>query len=393
MKKMKRLLSYFCVVMIIFSMFSLCTVSAGAAQNATLEAIKKAFPDNSYWNGNFDNAKQCHGWALKAAYTAYGEHAKYDWKKSYRPSNPSLKPGDIVSYYRSSAKSGKKTHTVLITAVNGNTLTLAECNYQASNTVRYGRTINKSFNDNKSAFGIEYVWSAPYALDSASYITIGEIRKVTTSSGLNIRSGIGTSYSKVGTIPKGKTFTVTTYPISKNGYTWQYTETPYGSGYVVTNKWSSYISGSIYPQGEFKLSPKCAPNSSITVSGKSKNNEAILHLWENHKDESCGCMTWSFEPVSYDSSTGRIHYVIKNKRSGRVIDINANNGSIQQYDVNYGHNQRFSLVPVGDGYYRIESLWLGHSLDIYKGYNTNGTEVIYYYNDDYDEAQLFRLVQ
>lgn len=392
---MKKCMKRFWAVFLIMAL-CLFPIPVHAQNNASLETIKGYFEEGEYWNGEFDTAWECHGWALYATYLAYGEHAKYDWNKVHDPTDLSkIKPGDIVSFYRRSDHNPNRTHTVIITEVRSDCFITAECNndYLHPHLVHYGGQYPKDFYNGDNMFGVEYIWYAPYALSSSSssgaaeYYSVGEQVKVTANGGLNVRSGPGSEYSKIGKIPNGKIVTVTSYPLRRgsNAYEWQYC--PEYNGYVAT-KWLKHISGSIYPEGSFKLVPKCAPNSAIAVEGRSYRPGVAVWLWDLHNDE--GCQTWSFVPVQADGTTGEIYYAIINKRSGLALDVNTETFRLIQYDVHYGDNQLFRLKPVGDGYYRIESK-LGYSVDIQSGGSANRTSVMLWYNDNSDSAQLFRL--
>ncbi len=390
MKKMKKLLSVLLAAAIMISTLCIGTVSAGAAQRV----ITESDADNAIaWGKNVNfytgyNGKSFKNRCLAFVYRCYYYGCGIDIYNGGSGYSTAKAFGNDIISNTTDRKPPKGALVFLDTSNSAEHIGISTGDGKFIHAWTNGIRI-----DNISDYKF-WGWGVPkgHTLDTSSYYTVGETRKVTTKSGLTIRSGTGTGYSKVGAIPYGKEFTVTTYPISKNGYQWCYTETQWGSGYVVYDKYSSYVSGDIFPQGSFKLSPKCAPDSSITVAGKSYANETILHLWENHTDGSCGCMTWYFEPVSYNNRTGEIYYAIRNQRSGLAIDINIYNSSVQQYEPHYGDNQLFKLVPVGDGYYRIESMY-GYSLDIQSGYSDNGTLVILWYNDNYDSAQLFRLYE
>lgn len=391
MKKAVQLSKLLILLLVLVLLISAASISAGASCDASLDKIEARFKEGAYWNGEFDVAWECHGWALYATYLAYGEHAKYDWKREHEPSNTyDLKPGDIVSFYRTSSRSTYNTHTVLIIDVRDNCYITAECNYPAANTVHYGGEYPKNFYNGSNMFGVEYVWSAPYALNNSSinsYI-VGETVKITAKSGLNVRSGPASRYNVVTKLPKNTIITVTGYPIQSDtdSHLWQYC--PQYNGYVAST-YLKHVSGSIYPEGSFKLVPKCSPESAIAVQGRSYYSGTKIWLWELHEDE--GCQTFWFQPVQA-TDTGEIYYAIINERSGLALDIDMSTCNLIQYQPHYGANQLFKLVNVSNGYYRIESM-LGYSIDIQAGGKENGTDVMIWYNDNSDNAQLFRLIK
>ncbi|MGN0687544.1 MAG: RICIN domain-containing protein [Oscillospiraceae bacterium] len=365
-----------------------------SAKGASLQQLKQAYPQGmtdannrfGYYVNNVRLAGECNGFCFNAARMLYGidlYNAEQYWTYSPKHLN-SIKPGDIIRY-----RSNSGYHTIMVTNINGDTVNIAEANYSIRMGVDYTRTMTKS---QLLQRGVKWVVSVPYALEtdaSSDAYTIGETVKITANNGLNVRSGPASKYSVVKKLPKNTVITVTGYPIKSatDSYTWQYC--PQYNGYVAT-KYLYHISGSIYPEGSFKLTPKCAPKSAIAIEGRSYSSGAKAWLWSLHNDE--GCQTWRFQPVRTNSSTGEIYYAIINERSGLALDVNTQTCRLIQYEPHYGDNQLFKLVDVGNGYYRIESK-LGYSLDIQAGSSDNGTDVMIWYNDNSDSAQMFKLLR
>ena len=161
-------------------------IFAEKAEAATLtySQLNAKFPDGKYWNhgsgGNNPDgytsspcshahgncsysgscgcnsfngiAIQCYGFALKLGYDYYGSNPKTDWGRAYNLDN--LKPGDIVNY-------NGDGHTVFVIGVNGNDVTVAECNRDGHCRIDWGRHINKSGFNN-----LQNVYVAPYAMDT-----------------------------------------------------------------------------------------------------------------------------------------------------------------------------------------------------------------------------------
>lgn len=113
-------------------------------------AAQNKYPSGSKWNSSYkDKAWQCHGWACTVADMVTGTDP-YNWSKKYSLND--LKPGDIIRFSR--------PHSIIVTGVNGNTITYADCNWTAANTVTWGQTIERSRLTNK--FGsLSYVMSCP----------------------------------------------------------------------------------------------------------------------------------------------------------------------------------------------------------------------------------------
>ena len=118
--------------------------------NLNWSAAQSKYPNGSTWNSTYKNkASQCHGWACSVADYITGTDP-YTWTKKTSLNN--LKPGDIIRFNR--------PHSIIVTGVNGNTITYADCNWVGKNKVSWGQTINK--NSLTSKFGsLNYVMSCP----------------------------------------------------------------------------------------------------------------------------------------------------------------------------------------------------------------------------------------
>ena len=173
---------------------------------------------------------QCMGYAEKLGYDATGYNPRTNANGWYTYSDASaldnLKAGDIVRH-----RNG--THSIYITAVNGDTITYTDCNWGGKCNIRWDATITRS--TLLSTFS--YVRSAPTGQTpeptacrcTATYE--GSYTCTTTSTGLNMRSGHGTSYSIVTKIPNGATVHVTKASGSSNS-DWAHVEYDGYSGYA-----------------------------------------------------------------------------------------------------------------------------------------------------------------
>ena len=113
-------------------------------------ALKAKYPNYSYWNGSYHNlAWQCHGFALTLGEALTGSNPN-NWKKVYNLNT--LKRGDIIRC--------RRPHTIMVTAVSGNTITYVDCNWVAPNKVKWDQTIQRSRITGK--FGsLQYVMVCP----------------------------------------------------------------------------------------------------------------------------------------------------------------------------------------------------------------------------------------
>ena len=162
---------------------------------------------------------QCQGFAYKLGYDSTGIDP-FTWTlKTNASAMDSVKPGDIVHYYTNKATNSQ--HVVFVIGVSGDTLTIAECNYDNHCRIRWDST--KSISNIKNSFkGLRVNPSTlQYGNDvcNCSSDYAGTYRVTTNSSPLTIRSGHGTSYAKIGEIPKGETCSV-----SKGDSTWAHVE-------------------------------------------------------------------------------------------------------------------------------------------------------------------------
>lgn len=255
------------------------SVPAVCSTGLTLAQLQAKFPNGAYWNGGnpdavtyspcthhahkcmsigtscgcnwFSNALQCHGFALKLGSDAFGSNPR-NWN---RPSSPksylnSLKPGDIIT-------SDSPYHTVFVIGVDESSVTVGECNTKGTCNIQWGRKLYKS--DIANYVGLD-IYIAPSKLDggddpepdtctcSTSYA--GTYTCTTTTYPLTIRSGHGTGYSAIGSIPSGATVTVT----KANG-SWAHVEYGGISGYASME----YLTPPLQPTSDYPVPFKCYP--------------------------------------------------------------------------------------------------------------------------------------
>ena len=179
-KHLQKFTAVLLAVIMTLGVFAVVPFTASAATSITLAQLQAKYPHGKYWNGGNANSYtsspcthhgsgrcsyngscgcntfkghciQCMGFAYQLAYLVYGGDPYVNRKKNESSSAlNSLKAGDVVRY---------GNHSIFVTAVNGNTVTYADCNSDGHCKIRWNQTISKS--TLKSTF--KYVDPAPYA--------------------------------------------------------------------------------------------------------------------------------------------------------------------------------------------------------------------------------------
>ena len=218
----KRLFAF---VLALSLLLSVTQVVAFAETGITLEELMEKYPHGTYWNGGDPETYtlipcdhhyecdyggscgcnsfrglgiQCLGFAYQIATLIYGGNQYIERAPIYDPASlDNLKAGDIVRF-----RNG--THSIIITDVDGDIVTYADCNSDHHCVIRWEQTILKS----TIAATFTYLDPAPYAWVSGGGCDCsreydGNYMCVTGGSTLNIRSGHGTSHSIIGSIPDG----------------------------------------------------------------------------------------------------------------------------------------------------------------------------------------------
>lgn len=283
---LKKLISLLLVTVMVFSCVSVSFVGASAADDTMtkLVALIKKFPHGKYWNhtgknnpdgvtgspcsshGNCDyyggcscnsygGAIQCMGFAAKLAMDFSGVD-RNDYEETYTLDVSKLRVGDIIR---------ADYHSVFVTGVKGNQISIAHCNYGSNCIIRW-ETVDKSF------FGyVEYVlhlkgnertnenvkWHDAYTgtitpdpekpenpeppADDYEVIGDGEVWKTEADGNVNIRKTADTSGTVVGKIPELTKFDV--YEKTFDGvHLWGKVKYNGISGYCALN-YAEYVSG------------------------------------------------------------------------------------------------------------------------------------------------------
>ncbi len=281
--KLKRILSLFLSLVLLFSILPITPIVANAATTmteSTFNSKLNTFKNNVYKNGSTyaDNSSgtlgyQCFGYANYLAKYIYGSYptskntgltVNTGWELTRGASAiDDLHIGDIVRYRYSN--SYYINHSIFITGIDGDTVYYTDANADGYNTVKWGNKTTKSelktnvakyLNDQKGKLTTQKGFVAHYTswkdtpVLSIKYnanggtipntdIT-GYTYKVTESAGVNMRKGAGTSYDVVTTLTKGTTFSVNvTDTKTANGYTWGKTTVGSNTGWVVISDFVS----------------------------------------------------------------------------------------------------------------------------------------------------------
>ena len=224
--------------------------------------------------------------------------------------------------------------------------------------------------------------------------------KVYNCSALNVRTGPGTDHSSKGTVSSGTYLYIT----SKSG-NWGYAKNK--SGYV-SMSYCTFVSSSDLTGGgssggggatksyttpltngtTYHISPACATNSYIDVSGWNTGNGTNIHIWSKH-----GGKNQQFKAVYISNG----YYAFYDVNSGKVIDVSggiaANCRNVQLYQYNGTAAQLWRLYDAGNGYYYLQSkINSNYYLDVNGAASKDGTNV-HLYKGNSTNAQKFKFIR
>lgn len=381
---LKRILSLFLVVLMVFSSLSVGLVTASAADDTmkTLQTLIKKFPHGKYWNhkagtkndpdsvtstpcthhwncdwtgscgcNSFNNAIQCMGFAEKVSYDITGVYADY-YEETYTLDLTKLRVGDIIRYNGDS-------HSVCVTGVNGNQVSIAHANYPGNCIIRW-ETVDKSFFRSVSYIlhlkgngrtNTDVKWQDAYTGDvtpdvpdvpdepdepvypdqpDTTIIGDGEIWKMSDSN-LNIRKEKDSKSERVGSIPAYAKFDV--YDKSYDGtYLWAKVHYDGAEGYSVLN-YSEYISGSYEKPEQEKTSSGFTTKTGITVkwSAVTGADKYKVSLYDKNKKL---VKNYTTEETSYKISVSEAgNYFVRITSQSNIISSWEIEGSMKSYEV------------------------------------------------------------
>ncbi|UYZ64952.1 RICIN domain-containing protein [Hymenobacter weizhouensis] len=141
------------------------------------------------------------------------------------------------------------------------------------------------------------------------------------------------------------------------------------------------------PNGTYTLTPECAPNARLDVSGSNTANGTKVQIYA---DNGGNAQKW----VLTQQSDGSYRLTSK-LNAGKVLDVKssgtANGTLVQLYDWNNSNAQKWQLYDVGNGYFKlVPKSSAGKALDVAGMGSANGTQM-QLWDDVGNAAQRFRL--
>lgn len=194
--------------------------------------------------------------------SVYSAYLWYDYNKDNRlyAYGQTPKLGAIACWVYSSGTSG---HVAVVERIEKDKITFSNSAYGGEEFYLSTAPVNDP-SDGRSTWIFQgYIYIGEYAppADSADSAATGDVYRITSDNGVNMRSGAGTSYAIVGGVGYGKDVTVTKTK-KADGYTWGYTTYGGRSGWLVLD-----FAKLIYKKTE-------ASSATVTVTDKPKPTAA-----------------------------------------------------------------------------------------------------------------------
>lgn len=163
----------------------------------------------------------------------YSAYLWYDYNKEhkYYAYGQTPKLGAIACWVYSSGTSG---HVAVVEKISKTEITFSNSAYGGDEFYTSTAPINDPSNGNSYWHFQGYIYIGEYQSNEKIEEPQGDIYRITSDNGVNLRNGAGTSYSVLGGIPYGKELTVTKTQ-KADGYTWGYTTYCGVSGWFVTD--------------------------------------------------------------------------------------------------------------------------------------------------------------
>ena len=163
----------------------------------------------------------------------YSAYLWYDYNKehNYYKYGKTPKLGAIACWVYSSGTAG---HVAVVEDISKNTITFSNSAYGGDVFYTSTAPVDDPSNGNDYWIFQGYIYIGDYASpgDSDNAETNGDVYRITSDNGVNLRSGAGTSYKVIGAIAYGQTATVTKTK-KADGYNWGYTNYNGKTGWFV----------------------------------------------------------------------------------------------------------------------------------------------------------------
>ncbi|MBE6574050.1 MAG: hypothetical protein E7652_06630 [Ruminococcaceae bacterium] len=224
--KVSKLLSVILVVLMLMPILSTSLTSINASDDvkAQLDSVIKSYPNGSRWTASFDGGIQCYGFAKLVVYKVFGAsnsggYTYRTWKYDGTPTSGMTVIGSLTDYSAtnvknllSKAKPGDvlqfnttKQHSMIVYQVDSDGVWIYDCNWDNNCGISLRKSSFGAWNGRNSS-KLTLLRSSNYPEQcSCSSSYAGYYTCTTLSSPLNIRSGHGSSYGVVGSIPSGAT--------------------------------------------------------------------------------------------------------------------------------------------------------------------------------------------
>lgn len=171
----KHLFISFIVIMFIFLIFA----PNESVATYSLNQLQVIYPTGMQWNDDYHGNRECHGFACLMYDQYYGISPLNRADVSHDVEQ--VQPGDVVRY---------NGHTVWILSRNGENVTVAECNYDWQNHVRWNQP--KTMNELRNNFN--FIYKAPWILNTIpGSPTAPSNVSVDTSNGVEIKWNKGSN--------------------------------------------------------------------------------------------------------------------------------------------------------------------------------------------------------
>lgn len=195
--------------------------------------------------------------------------------------------------------------------------------------------------------------------------------QVTATDGINIRNGAGTSNTVVGAIPYNAYFYITERK-QANGYTWGKVDSYNGIfGWCVLD-YAKHVGGTLPDLKKDAAQPIHTDNNPHVRNGyftfKNAHSGTFMNVWGGANQNGTAITTYTFDDsidqrfnvVHIGNGKYRLYAECSNQGTNKVVDILRNESALSDgqvvdlYDANDETAQLFYIVPLNDGTYVFE---------------------------------------